>query len=124
MFRAEYWSRGNSSWYPRDVLEPFSHGEPRSNLQQTKAQVSTRATSAHRSLISINGRSEAQGLECSHGSLESQQSLGQLQVVKHCAKAYSSSREERGVPMMKLFYLPVVWHLHNMPLLKKTSHDQ
>lgn len=46
---------------------------------------------------------------------------GQLQVVKHCAKAYSSSREERGVPMMQLFYLPVARHLHKCYALVKKN---
>lgn len=103
-------------------------GTPGGNLQQTKPQVCTRATSAHRNLISFNDRSESEGLECSRGSLESQhrQPLasrvwGQLQVAKHCAKAYSSSREERGVHMMPLFYLPVAWHLYKpCALVKKT----
>lgn len=85
-------------------------GTPGSNLQQTKPQVCPRATSAHGSLISFNDRTMSQGLECSCGSLESQHRqppasrvLGQLQVVKHCAKAHSSSREDRGVHLMQLF---------------------
>lgn len=95
----------------------FHMGTPGSNLQQTEPQVSTRATSAHRSLISINDRNKSQGLQCSHGSLESQH--GHFQVVKHRAKAYSSSRAERGVHMMQLFDLPVAWHLHKSSALVK-----
>lgn len=41
----------------------FHMGTPGSNLQQTEPQVSTRATSARRSLISINDRSKSQGLQ-------------------------------------------------------------
>lgn len=105
----------------------FHMGTPGGNLQQTKAQVCSRATPAHRSLMSFNDRSKSQGLECSRGSLEPQhrQPLAsrvweQLQVAKQCAKACSSPRPDRGVHMMPFCYCQWLGICVNAaPLLKK-----
>lgn len=121
---------GNKCWcseqrqqqlVPKGCFRAFFTRTPASNPQQMKAQVCTRATSAHRSLISFNDRSESQGLECSCGSLESQhrQSLGAASGGQALCKGIFSFQRKR-----ECNYFICQWFgicINAVPLLKNKS---